>query len=176
MEITQLINTIEKYPNGTSFVGINGYINSKNEISNNLINIGASRLNALKKDRLYLNSIQYVDKLKEQARIEVLESIDNSIAVIEGTQPPNSRSQSQIDAYTKINDNVKIHNGTGIIHITGLRVSKKVIVKGDYKTVNSRPLTIEKNKIKAKLRSTKYVSFKLDNFDNIAIHGKRFYN
>ena len=75
---------------------------------------------------------------------------------------------TQNEDYTKKGQYVSIGNGLNLntadntLQLFGLAHSKVVLVKGEYPTVNSRPLTIEQNKIKEQLSISKFREFALD--------------
>ena len=56
----------------------------------------------------------------------------------------------------------------------GLAHTKTVLVEGEYKTVNSRPLTVEQNKIRKQLSISKFREFALDlgNVDSARVNGE----
>lgn len=166
--ITNLSQMLAKSPTKVAFVGINGYTNSYGEISNNLVNVGASLANAKKKDVETLNNVDvttynFDSILLEKGRVELINSLTN---------PNENRSQGQIDAYTIITNGIKVHNQTGEIYIYGLRVSKKVITEGVYPVVNSRPLTIAKNILKKDLKSSKFTQYKISSMAQIRLNGE----
>ena len=52
--IANITNALAKSPTGVSFVSIKGYTNSYGEVSNNLVNVGATLAKAKAKDILML--------------------------------------------------------------------------------------------------------------------------
>lgn len=153
---------LKSTPTGVTFFGVNNYTNQQGEVSNFVINIGASYGNAKKKDIKYLENLDVntletdIDKtILETARVELLKSL---------VTPNENRSNAQSDAYTKINDAVKIHNETNAIYIFGTRVKKTVLVEGNYskKASNPRVLTIAKDFIRENLKTSKYRQFKIE--------------
>jgi hypothetical protein len=165
--INSLSNALVKSPNGVTLVSIKGYRNSYGEISNNVVNVGASLSNAKNKDIEKLQSLDvttYGDSiLLEKARVELINSF---------IKPNENRSQGQIDAYTIVAKGIKVHNETGEIYIFGLRKDKKVIEQGVYPIVNSKPLTIAKNTLKKNLKSSKFTQFKLSATSVIRTNGE----
>lgn len=166
--INAISSVLSKSPTGVSFVSIKGYTNSYGEVSNNLVNVGASLTNAKKKDVETLQSLDVTKLggdsiLLEKARVELINSFLN---------PNENRSQGQIDAYTIVAKGIKVHNVTGEIYIFGLRNSKTVIEQGVYPTVNSRPLTIAKNQLKKDLKSNKFTQYKLSSTATIKMNGE----
>ena len=166
--ITNLIKVLSKSPTGVSFVSIKGYKNSFGEVSNNLVNVGASLTNAKAKDITALQSLDVTTLngdsiLLEKARVELINSFIN---------PNENRSQGQIDAYTIVAKGIKVHNETGEIYIFGLRNSKTIIEQGVYPIVNSRALTIAKNQLKKDLKSSKFTQYKLSSTTLIKLNGE----
>lgn len=166
--ITNLSKVLSKSPTGVSLVSIKGYRNSFGEVSNNLVNVGASLTNAKAKD---IETLQGLDVttlngdtiLLEKARVELINSFIN---------PNENRSQGQIDTYTIITKGIKVHNETGEIYIFGLRNSKTVIEQGVYPIVNSRALTIAKNQLKKDLKSNKFTQYKFSSTSTIKMNGE----
>jgi len=181
--------TIENVANikGTSFIGIQGYENSSNEISNQVILLGANYRNAQIKD---LNSYKNFDinSLVGEYDLDLLnKGLDQLISSLEKTMLKDdekealrlkndatiNRSDAQKDAYTHIENGIKYHKDTDTLYIYGYIVSKKVIQKGSYKVVKSRPLTLAKNAIKkaCNLRTTKFRQFKIENASKLKMQG-----
>lgn len=161
---------LKSSPTGVSFFGVNNYTNANGEVSNFVINIGTNYDKAKIKDIEYLKNLD-VKTLKsdiditilEDARQQLLESLIN---------PKESYSNGQKDAYTHINEAIKVHNETDAIYIFGTRVKKTVLVEGTYKTVNSRPLTIAKDLIRKNLKSAQFRLFKVEaQPENIVLSG-----
>ena len=166
--IANITNALAKSPTGVSFVSIKGYTNSYGEVSNNLVNVGASLTNAKAKD---IETLQGLDVttlggdtiLLEKARVELINSF---------IKPNENRSNGQIDAYTIVAKGIKVHNETGEIYIFGLRNSKTVIEQGVYPTVNSRALTLAKNQLKKELKSNKFTQYKLSSTTTLRMNGE----
>ena len=155
---------IEKSPNGVSFVSIREYKNKQGEVSNQTINIGASYDNAKKADIETLEGLDITDQ-KHSFKSSVLMLEQARIELIEGFLKPNENiSKGQKDAYTHIPNcsGLKVHNTTGLLYLFGNRINKTVLVKGEYKTVNSKALTIAKNELRKLLKTDKFVNFALE--------------
>jgi hypothetical protein len=169
--IKMLKNAIAKSPSGVTFLSISNYTNNNGEIANHLINLGASLKKAKEKDLVFLQNldvknIEYGFKseisILEDARLELIESIIN---------PNENRRNGQIDAYTHIAPNLKVHNETGKLYIFGLRVSKNVIQKGEYPVKKSRPLTIAKNEISKNLKQSNFTNYAIEIGNTIKCSG-----
>jgi len=163
----QVINLLKGKRVG--FLSISNYENKQGEISNYLINLGASYENAKQKDIEYLKNLNPTSLEKEfkseyttleTARVSLLESFIN---------PNENRSNGQINAFTHICTGLKVHNETGLLYIFGLKVSKTVIQKGIYKEVKSSALTIAKNELRKQLKTGQFVQFSLEIGNTIKI-------
>ena len=169
-EIAQkVINTLEsaisKTKNKITFIAVNDYTNSANEVSNNVINIGIKYENQKAKDieflkNLDIQSIPFHSSLIdiEKARIALIESF---------IKPNENRSNGQKNAYYHINSAIKVHVESGEVMIYGYREQKKVLVEGEYKEVKSSSLTIAKNELRRLLKTNKFKYFKLSNLETL---------
>jgi len=171
MEITQIAKevienlnrAIAKSPTGVTMVSIRGYENSYGEVSNNIVNIGASLTNAKAKDIEFLEGKATDSDIQELARIELIKSLKS---------PAEKRSEGQVNAYTIVSKGIKVHNTTGEIYVFGLRMKKEVIEEGTYPTVKSKELTIAKNGLRKELKSTKFTQYKISSISEIRIAGE----
>lgn len=162
--IELLKKAISKSPNGVSFVSIKEYTNKQGEVSNQLINVGASYENAKQADIQLLRELDITLSthnfksnilLLEQARNELINSF---------IQPNENRSLGQKNAYSHIENanGLKVHNESGLLYLFGYRINKTVLVEGEYKTVKSSGLTIAKNELRKLLKTNKFVNFSLE--------------
>jgi hypothetical protein len=158
--IITLKKAINNSPNGISFVSINNYTNSANEVSNNLLNIGIKYSNQKAKDIEFLKNLNIYEMNFnsslidiEKARIQLIESF---------IKPSENHSKGQIEAYTHITEGLKVHNETGLLYIFGYRLTKTVISEGEYKEVKSSSLTIAKNELRKLLKTSKYKQFQIE--------------
>jgi hypothetical protein len=149
---------------GTTFAGIRGYTNQQGEVANYTIVTGFSYENAKAHDIACLENADWqaiADKtgfpleLVQLAGNELLASLHKPNAAI---------SQGLIDAFRHVSNGVKLHIETRQLFITGLVVSKKTLVKGEYKPVKSQPKTLAKKAIKKclDLKTDKIRQFSLD--------------
>ena len=102
--------SIRNYANKSVFVRIKCIANKSGEVSNNLLNVGASYENAKKKDIEFLQKLNLHEhnfksdlSLIEEARKELIASL---------IKPDENRSEGQINAYTNIVKGIKVHNET----------------------------------------------------------------
>lgn len=167
--IKALKGATDKSVTGVSFVSIRNYTNKSGETSNNLINVGASYENAKRKDIEFLENLdakahnfKSAPDLIETARVALIEAF---------LKPDENRSNGQKDAYTHIVPGVKVHNETGLLYVYGYREQKTVLVKGEYKTVKSAPLTIAKNELRKLLKTGKFTQYSLELGNTIKANG-----
>jgi len=157
--------------NGSSFVGIRGYENSKGEVSNHVIIANFNYGNAVAKDLTKLKGataedIENITKSGYSAEL-VKEAISKMIASFEKNQNPktaSNQSVAQKETYTKITDCIKMHNETGKLYIYAIGHSKQVTTPIEYAPVNSKPLTLAQNAVKKyfDLTTAKYRNFIVD--------------
>jgi hypothetical protein len=84
-------------------------------------------------------------------------------------KPSKKQSDAQKNAYEYVGNGLKVHNETGELYVTGMKVKKTVIEKGDNGEDTRRPLTKAKDLIRSKMKSTQYRQYKLGNFGAITL-------
>lgn len=140
------------------FIGIESYKNSRNEVSNYLIN-GATEYKTL-----LVKSLDELDKYKGKYPEEIIYSVREEIA--------KSLASPQKFNYDKIGSGIGHKNGT--LYIWGSVVNKKILVKSDKP---ERQYRKEETRLKDELRSRlpigKFRIFKLnENFEKISFDGQ----
>ena len=158
--ISMLNEAVSKSITGVSFVSIRNYTNQSKEVSNNLINIGIRYESAKAKDIEFLQNLD-LTKLEAKSELSVLAMAKNEL-IASFIQPSESRSNGQKDAYTHIVSGLKVHNETGLLYIYGYRENKTILVEGEYKKVNSSPLTIAKNELRRLLKTGKFTQYAIE--------------
>ena len=169
---------------GIQFISVNGYKSiSTGEIANHVININLSVMNAKENDFNKLKSTNvaelvegtgFAESVCKIALNELLASAEKNLStnIAERTK----QSQAQTDSYIYLDGSkaIRLHKETLQVHIFGQAISKKVIVPGEYKTVNSSEKTMCKNAIKKflNLSSEKFRDFVLGNIETIKISGE----
>ena len=156
---------------GTSFVGVRNYLNSKDELSNQTILVGADYGKAKEKDIAAVREFDinsYESQFSEALRIQAKEKILNSLIA-----PAKAQSEAQKDAYTHIGPGLKLHKESGDIMVFGFVVSKTILEKGNYPHKNSREMTLCQNEMKKQmnLRTGKYRQFKLGKASDLRLQG-----
>ena len=158
--------------NGASFVGIKGYTSSTTgEVANHVVITNFSYGNAVEKDLSKLDNATETD-IQTIATTSgfTVDLIKTAIAKLadafrKNMNPETQSAQSiaQKDAYIPITNSIKLHIESGKLHIYALAVSKDILVKGEYKTVNSRDLTLAQNAVK------KYFDFSTAKYRNFIV-------
>jgi hypothetical protein len=166
-----------------SFIGINNYENSYNEVANINLLTGVDIKNAKEKDLETLKSLTKIDlediSVSENLPVETLEkALSEMIAsseknLSENFEERSNQSKGQADAYLKLNPSVKMHKETMDVFVAGFINSKKVIQEGEYPVKNKREKTKCKDAIKkhCDLRMNKYRQYKVGKMDNINVTG-----
>ena len=173
IEVINLVkNAVSKSVTGVSFFSIKNYTNSHGEVSNQLINVGINYENSTALDLIFLENLN-LDKTELVFKSDLAILKEAKAELIAAFIKPNeNRSNGQIDAYTTIFSGVKVHNETGKLYVYGYRVNKTVLVKGEYKTVKSRPLTIAKDELRKLLKTDKFVNFSIELGNEIKANGE----
>lgn len=170
-----VLKAVAKTIKGTTFVGIREYENKQGEVSNYTLLVGINFENVLihdfkalqeKQIEMFLELEKTHDKnIVFEAYNKVYDSLEKRLSDeqtkenlrLQGDSTINA-SDAQKDAFKYIAKGVKQHLETKELHIFGLVIKKTVLEPIEYKTVNSRELTIVQNKIK------KYCGFKQDKY------------
>lgn len=171
---------------GAEFIAINEYPNEQGQIANYVVNINISVMNAKEKDLNTLknvtdNDLQNVSTFSgialdicQIALKEMQDSAEKNVNPDLSKRTVNS--QAQTGAYTQLTPAIKVLESTGEIHIFGQEISKKVLVKGEYKEVKSSDKTLAKKAITKHLdlRAGKYRTYKLSKITDAVMKGNTF--
>lgn len=158
--------------NGTKFIGIHKYESkTTGELANHVVNAGFKYENAVKKDLASLKALTENDVIIISNDINIDKSIvsDAISALItsfennQNAETKSNQSKGQENAFVHITNGVKFHIESQKLHIYAMAISKEIIKAGEYKTVNSRPLTITKNAVK------KYCNFSTAKYRNFIV-------
>lgn len=172
VEVIKLVKgAVSQSPTGVSFFSVRYYENKDGEVSHYSINLGAKYGNAVAKDIEFLKTFDPTTMKWKSSMIDIVKAQSELLNAF--LNPSESRSNGQKDAYEQIIGNaLKVHKDTGALYAYGYLKSKKVLIKTDYKTVNSSALTIAKDEIRKLLRTSKFRMFKLDQLAELKTNGK----
>jgi hypothetical protein len=157
--------------NGTSFVGIRAYQSSTTgEVANHVVIANASYGNAVEEDLRKLENatdadVQAISDKGFSAELvrTAINKLADSFRKNMNPETQSAQSKGQQDAYITITPSIKLHIESGKIHIFAQHHSKQVLVEGEYKSVNSRELTLCQNAVK------KYFDFRTAKFRNFIV-------
>ena len=166
--IKTLVESMLTMKNGSTFCGLIYTSKGTNETAQHVLNVNVSYSNAVKHDILALQNITaeqivtiaengFSFELINQATEKLLTSFINN----QNKDTASNGSIAQNLAYINITPCIKYNFETGLLYLHGASVSKTVLEKGIYKTINSRELTLCQNKIKEvlKFKTEKYRNF-----------------
>ncbi len=148
---------------GTRFVGIT-YTNENGETSKYRLIMGINLVSLYKSDLRFLETLRpTLTGIDLVACNELIASINNSLTKGIG----NNDAYTLKGYYTPITPNgeVKLHvseTGETFLYIRGYVLTKTVLVKGNYPTVNSSPKTLAKKGIEKNLKRGKIRTFKIN--------------
>lgn len=171
-EITKQVAAIK----GCQFVSLTYLSKGTKELARHTLNLGFSYHNLVLKSITELeiliseNSATW-SALTKQAAEEVMASLRKTVEAHErGEQNEDYTKKGQ---YIPIVNGINLNTTDNTIQLFGLAHTKTVLVEGEYKEVNSKPLTVEKNKIRKQLSISKFREFALDlgNVDSARVNG-----
>lgn len=164
MDNATFISELSKLRPSATFLTLKGYRSESSEIADYSVAFHISYENALKRSIEKLSAMDLTGDLEKQARFELLDSFAKSLA--RGASSPELEERDPTYSYFKDDDGnyikgVKMHTDTWTLHLYGLVVHKRVLMSGIHKHVNSRPLTIAKDKLRHLTPVGKFRQFKL---------------
>jgi hypothetical protein len=154
----QVIAEVTKRP-GCQFISLTYKSKESGEVARHTIAVGVNLERAYRRDKSILHNIlRKAEGLKAQAASELLQSVAESLKVGIGNNP----TYTCAGVFAPVVPGIKLHKETGQLYVYGYTVGKKVLQPGTYKTVNSKPLTIEKNRIRKVLKNGRFRQFAID--------------
>jgi hypothetical protein len=163
MNQDQFVSELSKLRPSATFLSLIGYRNEASEVADYSIVFHMSYANALKRSLLALDCVVPVDDLEATAKRELLDSYQASLDKMAFTP-----IEELEDNYTRFFDEnnlpikgIKLHTATNTLHIYGLVAHKRILMPGQYKTTNRRPLTIAKDKLRRLCPVNKFRQFKI---------------
>lgn len=154
---------------GCQFASLTYLSKTDGSLARYTVNLGFSYHKAVEKSvtELEILMAEMTDKttLAYEAAVAVMESLKKTLAAhAEGKQ---NDDYTKKDQYIPIGNGLNLNTTDNTIQLFGLLQSKVVLVEGERKEVKSKPLTIEKNKIRKQLTVSKFREFALDT-ENVA--------
>jgi hypothetical protein len=172
LKIVSSLNLLAEFINSGAgrFVSMK-YRNAEGELSRYTIMLGVSYHRALESDLRKVLAYTPKNDIEKEAKDAIVTSIGASLT---GDNP----AYNLKGYFTPIdNRGIASFNDLGEVYIKGFLVKKEVLEPVEYKQVNSKPLTIAKNKIKKNFKSGKVRTFKFDlnQLESVSINNKRFF-
>jgi hypothetical protein len=168
-----------------SLISINNYeAKTSGEIANHVVNVNISVHNAKETDLNRLKNcndadVQAISKASgievetvKLALSEMLASAEKNLSA--NLEDRTNQSKGQSDAYINLTPAIRLHKETLEIHVFGQAISKVILKKGEYKTVNSSAKTLAKQAITKHLdlRAGKFRDFICGRIDTVKVKGE----
>ena len=146
-----------------TFLSLIGYRNEASEIADYSIVFHMSYENALRRSLTVLENVSPEGDYQSVAKKELMASYRASLEKI-ATVPVEEIE----DGYTRFFDEngkhikgIKYHTASETLHLYGLVNFKRVLMPGQYKQTNRRPLTIAKDQLRRLCPVNKFRQFKI---------------
>lgn len=146
-----------------TFLSLLGYRNEASEVADYSIIFHMSYTNALRRSLVVLEGVvpdnDYAAIAKKELQASYQASIDKMATTpIEEIDDNYTRFFDETGQYIK---GVKLHTATGTLHLYGLVNHKRVLMPGQYKQTNRKPLTIAKDNLRRLCPVNKFRQFKI---------------
>jgi hypothetical protein len=169
-EILELTAKVNNLTQGCRFISITYKAKKTGEIARHTLLVGFSYHELVIKSKEELTPILADIKAKHaegkasdlelEAAMNVMESLDETLdAHLRGEQ---NDKYTKKGMYAPIRNGVNINLNDNSIQLFGMSRNKVILMKGEYKIVKSRPLTIAQNKINKQLSRSKFREFAFD--------------
>lgn len=170
-QVESLVDAFKQIEGKCQFVGFTYTSKGTGEVARYTLQIGVSYKGLIEKSILEMDTRETefrAGPLGNEAFTAVRESLVESLAAMaEGRE---HAAFTKAGVYVQICPGLKMNLRDGSLEICGVQHARKVITPGVYKTVNSRPLTIAKDRIRGELPIAKYRTLAVDPG---TIHGTR---
>jgi hypothetical protein len=150
---------------GTKFASFTYLSKKANELARHTLILGFNYNTLVEKSVTELEILMTENQavwteLQKLAAQNVMSSLKKTLAAhAAGEQNEDYTKKGQ---YVSIGNGLNLNTNDNTLQLFGLSHTKTVLVEGVYPTVNSRPLTIAQNEIKAQLSISKFREFALD--------------
>jgi hypothetical protein len=169
----QFVSELGRLRPSATFLSILGYRNEASEVADYSIVFHMSYENALRRSLVALESVvpstDYESIAKQELMVSYQTSLDKmATTAVEEIDDNYTRFFDEDGKYIK---GVKLHTTTGTMHLYGLINHKRVLMPGQYKTSNRRPLTIAKDKMRRLCPVNKFRQFRItpEQVDRISV-------
>jgi hypothetical protein len=152
--------------NGNRFASLTYRSKGTGELARHTIQIGFDYNSSVKKSLEILAAKKFKTSLMQEAQRELISSFATTLAAHEKDEQ--NPDYTKKDVYEPVEydgkpiTGIRHSNTDGSFKLFGLAVTKTTLEKGVFKKVNSKPLTIAKNKIKSKLPIGRFREFSVE--------------
>lgn len=175
----QTISALASNANGCKFASVLYRSVDTGELARYSLLIGVSYENAVTQDLEFLYRLKRYNPYSAMASdIGLLkihnQAVDELIASLEKSKSKLTQTSNSPDVYINICNGIKKHKETGVFYLWGF-VQQKTAIKPSVKTskpVQSKPVTVEKDRIRRKLHTDSYRQFKIDNIGTVKINNQ----
>lgn len=160
---------------GAKFASFTYRSKESGELARYTIVLGADFHAVYEKDRDTLREmLPSLAGLPLEAATALLKSVEESLAKGLGNNSAYTHGKDKGDTYVHLQgiNGVSVNKNDGILHVKGLLKSKVTLEEGTWPVVNSRPLTIAKDKIRKSLRQSAIRQFALTNVKTARLNGE----
>jgi len=160
--LARLAASVGALAGNVRFVGVTYRSKETQELARHTLLVGADYRNVITTSMEELTRMKgtLTDALEIEACDALILSCSQSLLAMDAGVPHPGNTKP--DLYETICPGLRIHKQDGTLELCGLSVAKKVLEAGTYKTVNSKPLTIAKNKLNKELPRAKYRTLAVD--------------
>lgn len=169
----EFVSELSKLRPAATFLSLLGYRNEASEVADYSLVFHMSYQNALRRSLLALESVVPETDLEALAKQELMDSYQASLekATTSPIEEINDNYTHFFDENNQYIKGIKLHINTNTLHLYGLVSQKRVLMPGQYKKTNRRPLTIAKDKLRRLCPVAKFRQFKITptQVDRIAV-------
>lgn len=160
---------------GCKFTTLTYRSTESGELARHTLLFGVDYKSAIEHDLAYLNKLKkYVDRKSIKTSDDQLfvQAVNELVNAMEKSKTKQDTAPAADNVYDFIFPGIKQHKDTGVYYIWGFAHRKVVLEPGkDLKPSKSKDVTLVKDKIRNKLRTTKYRQFKLSNIGKATVNG-----
>lgn len=173
----QTVSALASNAKGCKFASVLYRSGSTGELARYSLLIGVSYENAVIQDLEFLYRLKrykpYNNISNECVNIHK-QAVDELIESLEKSKVSQSQTSTNTNIYVNICNGIKKHKETGVFYLWGFIQQKTVIIPPlkPSRSVQSKPLTIEKDRIRRKLHTDSYRQFKIDNIGTVKINNQ----
>lgn len=166
----EIIKTIQQgVKKGCRLVNFTYVAKESKEEAEHTILLNVDLMRAYRRDRSVIcGKMAHLKGLKLIAAQELLTSLNNSIRMGIGNNP----DYKCRGVFVRISTGIKMCVENNELIIFGFSLRRRVIKEGDYPDRKSKPITIEKNKLRKLFKSKRFRLYSLSNILSARLEGK----